>query len=176
MRALPLFVRHFKDKQLFGPGVVSVSPDPGRAKVAQKFGEMLEADPMAIMSKSRPSHDVAVAGEVIGNVRGKIVILSDDIVSTGGTLYAAAEALKVAGAREIYACATHGLFPGDALERLARSELRELVVTDTVPVDPRKRPDNLTVLTVARLLADSIWNVFSDESVSALFGDAQQLF
>src|SRR6266550_649582 len=74
MRALPLFVRHFRDKGLYGPGVVSVSPDPGRAKVAGKFGEMLEAAPIAIMSKSRPSHDVAVVSDVIGSVRGKVAI------------------------------------------------------------------------------------------------------
>jgi ribose-phosphate pyrophosphokinase len=176
MRALPLFVRHFKDKGLSGPGVVSVSPDPGRAKVAGKFGEMLDAAPMAIMSKSRPTHDVAVVSEVIGNVRGKVAILSDDIVSTGGTLFAAAEALRTAGATEIFACATHGLLSGDALERLAESDLRELVVTDTVPIDPLRRPDNLTVLPVSGLLAETIWNVFADDSVSAIFQGENQLF
>jgi len=176
MRALPLFVRHFRDKGLYGPGVVSVSPDPGRAKVAGKFGEMLEAAPMAIMSKSRPSHDVAVVSDVIGSVRGKVAILSDDIVSTGGTLFAAAAALRHAGATEIYACATHGLFTGDAYERLAESEFREMVVTDTVPLDPLRRPDNLTVLTVSGLLAETIWNVFSDDSVSAIFQGENQLF
>jgi ribose-phosphate pyrophosphokinase len=176
MRALPLFVRHFRDKGLYGPGVVSVSPDPGRAKVAGKFGEMLEAAPIAIMSKSRPSHDVAVVSDVIGNVRGKVAILSDDIVSTGGTLFAAAEALRHAGATEIYACATHGLFTGNAYERLAESEFREMVVTDTVPIDPLRRPANLTVLTVSGLLAETIWNVFSDDSVSAIFQGENQLF
>jgi len=176
MRALPLFVRHFRDKGLYGPGVVSVSPDPGRAKVAGKFGEMLEAAPMAIMSKSRPSHDVAVVSDVIGSVRGKVAILSDDIVSTGGTLFAAAAALRHAGATEIYACATHGLFTGDAYERLAESEFREMVVTDTVPLDPLRRPDNLTVLTVSGLLAETIWNIFSDDSVSAIFQGENQLF
>jgi ribose-phosphate pyrophosphokinase len=176
MRALPLFVRHFRDKGLYGKSVVSVSPDPGRAKVAQKFGEMLECAPMAIMSKTRPQHDVAVVSQVIGDVRGKVAILSDDIVSTGGTLFAAARALKAAGATEIYACATHGLFPGEALQLLAASDLRELVVTDTVPVDPVKRPDNLTVLPVSGLLAETIWNVFSDESVSAIFAGENQLF
>jgi ribose-phosphate pyrophosphokinase len=176
MRALPLFVRHFRDKGLHGPGVVSVSPDPGRAKVAGKFGEMLEAAPMAIMSKSRPSHDVAVVSDVIGSVRGKVAILSDDIVSTGGTLFAAAEALRQAGATEIYACATHGLMTGNAYERLAESELREMVVTDTVPIDPLRRPDNLTVLTVSGLLAETIWNVFADDSVSAIFQGENQLF
>jgi ribose-phosphate pyrophosphokinase len=176
MRALPLFAQYFKDKGLRGEGVVSVSPDAGRAKVATKFGEMLEAAPLAIMSKTRPAHDVAVVTEVIGQVRGKIAILSDDMITTGNTLFAAAEALLAAGATEIYACATHGLFPGDALQLLEASSLREVVVTDTVPVNPLTKPDKLTVLTVSGLLAETIWNVFSDDSVSAIFAGENQLF
>jgi ribose-phosphate pyrophosphokinase len=176
MRALPLFATHFKDKGLHGPGVVSVSPDPGRAKVAGKFGEMLNAAPFAIMTKTRPAHDEAAVGQVIGRVEGKIAILSDDIISTGGTLIEAARSLKEAGATEIYACATHALFAQGALEKLTESELKEFVVTDTVPIDPITRPDNLTVLSVSKLLADSIWNVFADESVSALFAGENQLF
>src|ERR671933_96107 len=90
MRALPLFAQYFRDKGLYGDEVVSVSPDPGRAKVAAKFGEMLEAAPLAIMSKTRPANDVAAITRVIGQVRGKVAILSDDMITTGSTLVAAA--------------------------------------------------------------------------------------
>ena len=102
--------------------------------------------------------------------------MSDDMIITGGTLMEGAKALKEAGALEIYACATHGLFPDEALDDLDRSELAEIVVTDTVPIDPTKRPEKLTVLTVSGLLSETIWNVFSDESVSAIFGGHNQLF
>jgi ribose-phosphate pyrophosphokinase len=176
MRALPLFVQYFRDKGLYGDRVVSVSPDAGRAKVASRFGEMLDAPTPAIMNKTRPAHDIAAVSTVIGEVAGKVAIMSDDMIITGGTLIEGARALKEAGATEIYACATHGLFPDDALDDLNRSNLAEIVVTDTVPTDPTKRPDKLTVLTVSGLLSETIWNVFSDESVSAIFGGHNQLF
>jgi ribose-phosphate pyrophosphokinase len=155
--------------------VVSVSPDPGRAKMARKFGELLDGE-LAILNKTRPTHDVADVTEVIGRVRGKIAVMSDDMVVTGGTLLAGARALKEAGATAVYACATHGLFPDGALERLAESDIEQIVVTDTVPIDPLNRPDKLQVLTVSTILAESIRNVFSDESVSAIFAGENQLF
>jgi ribose-phosphate pyrophosphokinase len=114
--------------------------------------------------------------EVIGDVRGKVAVMTDDIVVTGGTLMAGAEAVRRAGASEVYACATHGLFPGSAFERLAASELTRLTVTDTVPIDPLKKPDMVEVLSVSKLLAETIQNVFSDESVSAIFAGENQLF
>jgi ribose-phosphate pyrophosphokinase len=175
MTALPLFAQYYRDKGLFGEGIVAVSPDPGRAKMARKFGEMLEAD-LAIMNKTRPARDSASVTEVIGQVEGKIAVMTDDIIVTGGTLIAGAKALKDAGATEIFACATHGVFPPNSLERLAKSDLAEIVVTDTVPVDPLNRPDKLRVLTVSLLLADTIRNVFSDDSVSAIFAGENQLF
>jgi ribose-phosphate pyrophosphokinase len=176
MTALPLFARYYRESLgLHGEGVVAVSPDPGRAKMANKFAQMLEAD-FAIMNKNRPAKDVAVVTEVIGDVRGKVAILSDDLIVTGSTLITGAEALKEAGATEIYACATHGLFPGDSLQQLGASELSRLAVTDTVPLDPTTKPEKITVLSVARLLAETIWNVFSDESVSAIFAGENQLF
>src|ERR671936_2114806 len=118
MRALPLFVQYFRDKGLYGDRVVSVSPDAGRAKVASRFGEMLDAPTPAIMNKTRPAHDVAAVSTVIGEVAGKVAIMSDDMIITGGALIEGGKALKEAGATEIYACATHGLFPDDALDRL----------------------------------------------------------
>jgi ribose-phosphate pyrophosphokinase len=175
MTALPLFANHFRDLGLHGDGVVSVSPDPGRAKLAVRFGEMIDAD-FAIMHKTRPRHDVAAVTEVTGRVRGKVAIIGDDIIATGGTLVSGASALREAGATDVYVFATHGLFARGALEKLAQSELAGIVVTDTVPIDPRARPDKVTVLSVSGLLSDTIWNVFSDESVSAIFAGENQLF
>jgi ribose-phosphate pyrophosphokinase len=175
MTALPLFAQYYRDKGVFGDQVVAVSPDPGRAKMARRFGQMLEAD-LAIMNKVRPEHDTAEVSEVIGDVEGKVAIMSDDIIVTGGTLIAGAEALKKAGATEVYACATHGLFPGNAFEKVAASELTQVTVTDTVPVDKLKRPDMIEVLSVSKLLAETIYNVFADDSVSAIFAGENQLF
>ena len=178
MTALPLFARYYRETLgLHGDGVVVVSPDPGRAKMAAKFAQMLEAD-WAIMSKTRPAHDVAAVTQVIGaeKVAGKVAIMSDDIIVTGGTLVAGAQALIEAGASEVYACATHGLFPDDALEKLANSELAGIAVTDTVPVSELNRPHKLAVLTISGILAETIENVFSDESVSAIFAGENQLF
>ena len=175
MTALPLFATYYRDKGLFGEKVVAVSPDPGRAKMARRFGAMLEAD-LAIMNKVRPEHDTAEVTEVIGDVRGKIALLSDYMIVTGGTLIAGATALREAGATEVYACATHGLFPGNAFEKIAASELTKVTVTDTVPIDPVNRPENVDVLPVSRLLAETIMNVFGDESVSAIFAGENQLF
>ena len=176
MTALPLFAQYYRDKGLHGDDVVAVSPDPGRAKMARKFGEMLEAD-LAIMNKTRPARDSAAVTEVIGRVKGKVAIMTDDIIVTGGTLIAGAQALKDAGATEVYACATHALIPESAFEKLGQSQLKEIVVTDTVPINPLLRPDNFPEpLTVSILLADTIKNVFSDESVSAIFAGENQLF
>jgi ribose-phosphate pyrophosphokinase len=176
MTALPLFARYYRESLgLHGDGVVAVSPDPGRAKMANKFAQMLEAD-FAIMNKNRPAHDVAVITEVIGDVRGKVAVLSDDLIVTGSTLITGAEALKEAGATEVYACATHGLFPGDSLQKLGASALARVAVTDTVPISELERPANLEVLTVSGILAETIQNVFSDESVSAIFAGENQLF
>ncbi len=177
MTALPLFAQHYRDKGLSGDRVVAVAPDPGRGKMTTRFAEFLESD-VAYMAKTRPEHDVAEITEVVGSerVRGKAAILSDDLIVTGNTLVTGAQALLEAGATEVYACATHGLFPPDALEKLAASVLKEIAVTDTVPLDPVSKPDNIRVLTVSGVLADTIQNVFSGESVSAIFAGENQLF
>ena len=175
MTALPLFAQYYRDKGVFGDKVVAVSPDAGRVKMARRFGKMLGGD-LAIMNKTRPEHDTAEVTEVIGDVRGKVAILSDDMILTGGTLIAGATALRKAGATEVYACATHGLFSGDAFEKLAASDLSLVTVTDTVAIDPVNRPGNVDVLPVSRLLAETIMNVFGDESVSAIFAGENQLF
>jgi ribose-phosphate pyrophosphokinase len=176
MTALPLFARYYRETLgLHGEEVVAVSPDPGRAKMATKFAQMLDAD-FALMNKQRPAHDIASVTEVVGDVRGKVAIMSDDIIVTGGTLIAGAQALLEAGATKVYACATHGLFPDDALAKLGGSELAGIAVADTVPIEQLKRPEKLTVLTISGILAETIENVFADESVSAIFAGENQLF
>ena len=175
MTALPLFVQHFRDLGLTGPGVVSVAPDAGRAKYALRFAELIEAD-FAIMHKTRPAHDVVEVSEITGRVEGKVAVVGDDMTTTGGTLIAGAETLKRHGASEVWMFLTHLLVREEALERLGDAGITGLVVTDTVPVDPLRKPPNVTVLTVSRLLAETIMNVFADESVSAIFGPENQLF
>jgi ribose-phosphate pyrophosphokinase len=176
MTALPLFAQHFRDLGLTGDRVVSVAPDAGRAKMGVKFAQMVEAD-FAIMHKTRPAHDVASVTEVTGHVRGKVALVGDDVIMTGGTLISGARALRGAGATGVYVFATHGIFAKDALERFSGvDELDGIIVTDTVPIDPLRRPDKLTVLTVSGLLAETIENVFGDESVSAIFAGENQLF
>jgi ribose-phosphate pyrophosphokinase len=175
MTALKLFAQHFRDQGISGDGIVVVSPDPGRAKMARKLSELLDAD-LAILNKTRPAHDHASVTMVIGDVDGKVAIMSDDMVVTGGTLLAGATALKAAGASTVVACATHALFPNGAMQRIASSEISQMIVTDTVPIDPLVQPAKVTVLTVSKIHAESIRNVFSDESVSSIFGGENQLF
>jgi ribose-phosphate pyrophosphokinase len=175
MTALPLFAQHFRDLGVIGSDVVSVSPDAGRAKMAVRFAEMIDAE-FALIHKTRPAHDKVEVSEITGRVRDKIAIVGDDVIMTGGTLLANVEALRDQGTRGVWVFATHGIFSGDALERFAEADLEGIVVTDTVPIDPLRKPDNMTVLTVSGLLAETIMNVFSDESVSAIFGGENQLF
>src|SRR3954454_5640664 len=176
MTALPLFARHLRDLGLHGEGVISVSPDAGRAKQAVRFAEMIEAE-FAIMHKSRPSHDVAAVTEIAGRVRGKKAILGDDVIMTGGTMMANVRALEDAGVEEVWIYATHGLFCGNSLEKFDADDLiKGIVVTDTVPIDPLAKPQKLTILPVSGLLAETIMNVFADDSVSAIFGGENQLF
>jgi ribose-phosphate pyrophosphokinase len=175
MTSLPLFARHFRDLGLTGDGVVSVAPDAGRAKHAVRFAEMIDAD-FAIMHKTRPAHDVVAVTEVTGRVNGKIAIIGDDITTTGGTLIAGAKALREHGATDVYVFVTHALLSPAGLKNLSEADIAGIVVTDTVPIDPITKPEHMTVLTVAPLLAETIMNVFADDSVSAIFGGENQLF
>ena len=175
MTALPLFAQHFRDLGLSGEGVVSVAPDAGRAKHALKFAEMMGAD-FAVMHKTRPAHDQVEIVEITGKVRGKIAVVGDDVTTTGGTQIAGAKVLREHGATQVWMFVTHALLDADVLREVAEADITGLVVTDTVPIDPTRKPDNVTVLSVSRLLAATIMNVFSDDSVSAIFGGENQLF
>jgi ribose-phosphate pyrophosphokinase len=131
----------------------------------------------AIISKERPSHNKVQVMELIGDVSGKIAIISDDMIDTAGTLCAGAQAVKDAGATRIVACATHPLFSGDALERIEASALDEVVVCDTVPLSREVlESSKVKVLPVDRILAQTIAEIFHHGSVSQIFGGENQLF
>jgi len=175
MTALPLFAQHFRDLGLTGEGVVSVAPDAGRAKYAVRFAEMISAD-FAIMHKTRAGHDEVDVTAVTGQVEDKIAVVGDDVTTTGGTQIAGARVLREHGVKEVWMFVTHSLLDADTLERVAAADITGLVVTDTVPIDLLRKPDNVTVLPVSRLLAETIMNSFADDSVSAIFGGENQLF
>ncbi|MHB8895701.1 MAG: ribose-phosphate diphosphokinase [Candidatus Geothermincolia bacterium] len=165
--AMPLLASYLVQKNI--KNLVVVSPDAGRVKVAKRLSDKLRV-PMAIMHKRRPDKNVAEIMNVIGEVEGKNAILVDDMVDTAGTMVEAAAALKKHGAIDIFACATHPILSGSAVERIGLSEIKELVVTNTLPVPPEKRIDKITVLSIAPLLANTITAVFKEESVSEIAG------
>jgi ribose-phosphate pyrophosphokinase len=175
MTALPLFGRHFRDLGLYGEGIVSVAPDAGRARHAVRFAEMIDAD-FAVMNKTRQANEEVAVTEITGRVRDKVAIVGDDVTTTGSTLIAGAQALKEHGARKVWIFVTHAQLNAEGLERLREADVDGIVVTDTLPIDPLRRPANLTVLPIAGLLAETIMNVFADDSVSAIFGGDTQLF
>ena len=175
MTALPLFARHFRDLGLTGSDIVSVAPDEGRAKMAVRFAEMIEAE-FAIMHKTRPEREQVKVTEITGRVRDKIAIVGDDVIMTGSTLLANVGALRDKGVKGVWVYATHGVFCGGALKKFHGAPIDGIVVTDTVPINPVEMPENMTILPVAPLLAETIMNVFADDSVSAIFGGENQLF
>lgn len=168
MTAMPIFVDYFKNKGIDTEEMCVVSPDVGRAKAAKKFQAQLGCD-IAIMHKDRPKHNQAEITALIGDVTGKVCILNDDMIDTGGSLVAAAETLMAKGAKKVYACATHGLFSGPAYERIQNSCIEEVVVTNAVPVPLERQTGKIRVLSVAPLLARTIQSVYSNGSVSKLF-------
>jgi ribose-phosphate pyrophosphokinase len=172
MTALFMLTQYFSDLGL--EDLVVVAPDAGRVKLNQKFADKIGAD-LAILNKERPAQQVAEINYVIGDVAGKTALLVDDIIDTAGTLKAAAEAVSDAGATRVFAAATHGVFSGNAWENLAASRFEQIVVTDTIPLPPGA-PDNVRVLSCADLLSSSIRQIFTDGSVSDVFGGENQLF
>lgn len=164
--AAPVFVQHYRQKKL--EDVVVVAPDVGSAKMARGFAKRLNGT-LAIIDKRRTGPNVAEALNVVGDVAGKNCIIPDDMIDTGGTMAEAVHALKRLGARDIFICATHALLSGPAVERLASAPVTEVAVTDTINLAPERRFPQLTVLSVAGLLAKAIGYTHSDQSVSALF-------
>ncbi len=172
MTALMMLTQYFDDLGL--TDLVVVAPDAGRVKLNKKFASKVGAE-LAILDKERPAQLVAEIGSVIGDVRGKTAVIVDDMIDTAGTLVAAGQTVLDEGAARVYAAATHPILSGNAYENLARSSFEQIVVTDTVPLRPGA-PDNIRVLSCAELLTDSIRRIFTDDSVSEVFGGENQLF
>ena len=168
MTAMPIFVDYYKNKGFDPEKLCVVSPDVGRAKAAKKFQTMLDSD-IAIMHKDRPRHNQSEITALIGDVTGKICIINDDMIDTGGTLCAAADTLLARGAEAVYVCATHGLFSGPAFDRIENSNITEVVVTDAVPVPLERQTGKIKVLSVAPLVAKTIDCVYTNGSVAKLF-------
>ena len=154
---------------------VIVSPDAGRIKVAERTSQHLSAD-LAFVYKRRPkgSTNVAEARDVIGEVDGRQCVLIDDMIDTASTIVAAADILYARGASEVWAMATHGVLSGPAIDRLKNSEIRRLVITNTLPLPPEKQLPNIEVLSVAPIIAAALDAVFEDTSVSEIFGGENQ--
>jgi ribose-phosphate pyrophosphokinase len=172
MTALMMLTQYFDDLGL--QDLVVVAPDAGRVKLNKKFASKIGAE-LAILDKERPAQQVAEIGYVIGDVRGRTAIIVDDMIDTAGTLRAAAQTVVDEGASRVFAAATHAIFSGNAYENLAGSPFEQIVVTDTIPLRPGA-PDNVRVLSCAELLTDSIRRIFTDDSVSEVFGGENQLF
>ncbi len=165
--AAPVLVEFFQKLSL--PSLTVVSPDAGGVERARAFAKRLEGE-LAIIDKRRTSANVAQVMNVVGDVKGRSALVVDDMVDTAGTLVNTVEALREAGAREVYACATHGVLSGPAAERIRNSSLAELVVTDTVPLNKAARQcGKVHVLSVAALLAQAIVSIHDETSVSVLF-------
>ncbi len=171
MTALMMLADHFAGLE---DRLVVVAPDAGRVKLNKQFATRVGAE-LAILDKERPEQQVAEIGHVIGDVRGKTAIIVDDIIDTAGTLRAAGEAVMRAGASRVFAAATHAVFSGPVYDNLAAAPFERIVVTDTIPLRPGA-PDMIHVVSCAPLLADSIRRIFTDDSVSEVFGGKNHLF
>jgi len=164
--ASSIFNRYFLDLKL--PDPVVVSPDVGAIRIARAFAKKLDAG-LAIIDKRRPQANQAEILNIIGDVEGKTVIIRDDMVDTAGTIVQAADVLAQKGARAVYACATHPVLSGPALERIGKSKIKKFVVADTIDLSEKKLPTNLEVLSSAPLFGESILRISRGESVSSLF-------
>lgn len=173
MTALSMIADYYKMKGL--EDMVVVSPDAGGMKTAKRLADHLNC-PVAVLSKLRPEHNVARVMYVIGEVEGKTAIIIDDIFDTAGTLVNGVEAIINKGAKAVYAACSHPVLSDPAYERIADSPIKEVVVTDTIPLREGVNRDKIVVLSTAGILADTIRNVFADESVSELFQGDNQLF
>lgn len=163
---VPILAKYFKEKQI--EDLVIVSPDLGSVTRARNFANQLDA-PIAIIDKRRQQANVSEVMNIIGDIKGKNVILVDDMIDTAGTIVNGANALKEFGAKEVYACCTHPVLSGPAIERIQNSVIKELIVLDTIDLPEEKKIDKIKVQSVAPILASAIHKIFSNESVSCLF-------
>jgi len=165
--AAPIFVSHFEKKDLHDP--VIVAPDVGGIKIARAYAKRLNGD-LAIVDKRRVSPNEAEAMHLIGEVEDRDVILMDDMIATAGTMTEAARVVKEHGCRRAFLAATHGVFAGNAVERIRKANVDEIVVTDTIPTPPEVR-DLVNVLSAGPLLGEAILRIHESQSVSSLFVD-----
>ena len=163
---LPILVKYFRRKKL--KDVVIVSPDHGSVTRARNMAERLGA-PIAIIDKRRPKANQSEVMHIIGDIEGKNCILMDDLIDTAGTITNAANALAEFGAEDVYACATHGVLSGPAIDRINDSAIKELVLLNTLPIPKKKHVKKIKILSVASLFADAINNIFTNDSISKLF-------
>jgi ribose-phosphate pyrophosphokinase len=166
LMGVPILADYFRSKNL--NDIVIVSPDHGGVTRARKMADRLKA-PIAIIDKRRPKPNVAEVMNIVGNIEGKTAILIDDIIDTAGTITLAANALVENGAAEVYACCTHPVLSGPAIERIQNSKIKELVVTNSIALPEEKKIDKIIQLSVAPLIAEAIIRVFEQQSVSTLF-------
>ncbi len=167
--ALPLLAEHVASR-VATDQITVVSPDAGRVRVAERWTDVLGA-PLAIIHKRRDPdvpNQVRVF-EVVGDVKGRVCVVVDDMIDTGGTIVKAAETLFENGAKDVIVAATHGILSDPARDRLQQSQISEVVVTDTLPIPPERQFDKLTVLSIAPILATAINEVFTDGSVTSMF-------
>ncbi|OXS73635.1 ribose-phosphate diphosphokinase [Domibacillus enclensis] len=168
LMGVPILGEYFQEKGLNKDEIVIVSPDHGGVTRARKLADRLKA-PIAIIDKRRPRPNVSEVMNIVGNVEGKIAILIDDIIDTAGTITLAANAISENGAKEVYACCTHPVLSGPAMERIENSKIKELVVTNSIALAPEKKTDKVVELSVAPLIGEAIIRVHEDQSVSTLF-------
>jgi len=172
LTAMPVIEQYVRDN---AKDPVIVSPDAGRIKVAERMQQHLGAD-LAFVYKRRPkgTTNTAQALDVIGDVEGRLCILTDDMIDTGGTIVSAAHLLLDKGATEVWAMASHGVLSGPAIERLEKSRIDRVILTNTLPLAPEKRIGKIQVLSIAPIIADALSAVFDDTSVSEIFGGENQ--
>ena len=168
--AMPVLADDFRARQI--PDLVVVSPDMGFAKRARHFASILDA-PVAIGDKIRRRNDQrAEVLSIVGEVKGRNALIVDDVIVSGGSLVSLAEVLVREGARDIYAAASHGVLAGDAVQRLAASPIREVVVTDSIPLPPERQHPKIRQISVAPLFAEAIRRIYQEESISVLFSES----
>ncbi|KAL9242709.1 hypothetical protein vseg_016684 [Gypsophila vaccaria] len=165
----PVVLDYLASKSIASSDLVVVSPDVGGVARARGFAKKLSDAPLAIVDKRRHAHNVAEVMNLIGDVKGKVAVMVDDMIDTAGTITKGAELLHAEGAREVYACCTHAVFSPPAIERLSSGLFQEVIVTNTLPVAEKNFFRQLTVLSTANLLGETIWRVHDDSSVSSIF-------
>ncbi|PAN03795.1 hypothetical protein PAHAL_1G022500 [Panicum hallii] len=161
----PVILDYLASKTICSNDLVVVSPDVGGVARARAFAKKLSDAPLAIVDKRRHGHNVAEVMNLIGDVRGKVAVMMDDMIDTAGTIAKGAELLHQEGAREVYACCTHAVFSPPAIERLSSGLFQEVIITNTIPLKEEKTFPQLTILSVANLLGETIWRVHDDCSV-----------